>query len=367
MNVLIVKSSLKSGGGMSEFIKSHYNEMAKNDKVSIDIVEDSGVNDFIDEMPLVNFHSIVSPKKSPLKHIIGWKKFTKSLNHYDIIHIHTDQLSRFYTFYFLRKYKNKVIVHSHSSYNQGTMSSFIKRKCHEIGKKLVKKYNFHKIGVSEEAGKWLFDDCDFTVIHNGIDLEKFKFDIKVRQELMLKYDINENTVIYGHIGRFAYPKNQLRVLDIFSEIKNRSENVKLIFVGDGADIDELKSKVVEYGLEKYVIFTGYQNNIHEYYNLIDIMIFPSFYEGFPLVLIEAQTSGVQINYSDTISEEINILPSASSFSLKDDDSIITNKILKKSNMLNKLSRIEDYSYMKAKGFSTESVVEKLYQFYRKKV
>lgn len=367
MNVLIVKSSLKSGGGMSEFIKSHYNEMAKNENISIDIVEDSGVNDFVNEMPLVKFFSITSPKKNPLKHVLEWKKFTKSLNHYDVVHIHTDQLSRFYTLYFLRKYKNKVIVHSHSSYNQGTMSSFIKKNCHRLGKYLVKRYNFCKIGVSEEAGKWLFDNSEFTVIHNGIDLDKFKFDNKVRQELMNKYDIDENTIIYGHIGRFAYPKNQLRILDIFAEIKNRNKNAKFIFVGDGIDIRKVKAKVSEYGLEKSIIFAGYQHNIHKYYNLIDVMIFPSFYEGFPLVLVEAQTSGVQIYYSDTISESIEILPSTMSFSLKNSDSEITNKILNNSSALNIPNRIDAYNHMKASGFSIEAVVKRLYQFYQHKI
>lgn len=119
------------------------------------------------------------------------------------------------------------------------------------------------------------------VVYNGIDTNIFKPNVKPQK---LK---NDKTILY--VGRVAKEKGIQFAIRSLPEIVKEVENIKLIVVGRGDYIDNLRSLAKRIGVEKYVLFTGglRHSDLVNYYNIADVFILPSICENFPFVLLEA--------------------------------------------------------------------------------
>lgn len=231
------------------------------------------------------------------------EKFFKTNNTYDVVHIHSGSLTTMYVYAKIaKKYGIKnVIVHSH-----------IARKNKNIIREIIRiiicfllhnKVDYY-LGCSKEAITTKFGNSldNYYIINNGIDIEKFKFDKNIRNEMRNKYKIGDMIVI-GSLGRISNQKNNVFMVDILSKLSQYNDNVVLLMVGDGEDLEKVKRKVSNSGLEKKVIFTGTQKETYKYYQMFDIFILPSIFEGLPVTSIEAQISGLPTLISDTITKE----------------------------------------------------------------
>lgn len=159
------------------------------------------------------------------------------------------------------------------------------------------------------------DNC--MVIPNGIDLNRFigvNFDkIALTKEL----NINKDAFIVGHIGRFSRVKNHEFIINVFTELKRIRKNSHLILIGTGELENQIKEQVKRLNLEDSVSFLGNRRDIPELLNLMDVFIFPSLYEGFGNVLIEAQAANVPCVVSDSIPRAAYITNLVTPLSLKD--------------------------------------------------
>lgn len=159
----------------------------------------------------------------------------------------------------------------------------------------------------EEAGKWLFGDKPFTVMPNGKNVDRFLFRQEKRDELRKKYQVQDKIVI-GHAGVFNDQKNHKYLIRIFNELCKRHEYYELWLMGaDGGTLQDIKQQIKEDGLENKIRFIGYQSNVEDYLCAMDIMVFPSLYEGLPNVVIEWQMSGLPCYLSDTITRECCVM------------------------------------------------------------
>lgn len=111
---------------------------------------------------------------------------------------------------------------------------------------------------------------------------------------------------YGHIGRFNYQKNHEFLIKIVDALKNNGYNVKLLLVGDGEKKKKIQELVQKSKLEDNIIFGGIRKDIPQILSAIDILLLPSFYEGMPNVVIEAQAIGTKCFISETITKEADI-------------------------------------------------------------
>jgi len=116
--------------------------------------------------------------------------------------------------------------------------------------------------------------------------------------------------VVGHIGRFHYAKNHEFLLEVFREIKHKNAEAKLLLVGNGDLEDKIRTMVRELKLENDVIFTGAVKDPAPYYQAMDVMVFPSRYEGLPGTVIEAQAAGLPILISDTVTRDVDATPLA---------------------------------------------------------
>ncbi|WP_138376510.1 glycosyltransferase family 1 protein [Dorea longicatena] len=168
-----------------------------------------------------------------------------------------------------------------------------------------------KIAPSDLAAEYTFGEKCFRngsvkKLNNGIDLSVYKFDEKARKAIRNEYEITEDTEVLGHIGRFNQQKNHIFLIDIFNNYHKMKPNSKLLLVGNGELIEKVHKYVKNLGLDEYVIFAGIKKNIPQILSAMDCFILPSFYEGMPNTVIEAQATGLPCVISDTITREANI-------------------------------------------------------------
>lgn len=158
----------------------------------------------------------------------------------------------------------------------------------------------------EAAGKWLFGDRPFTVMHNGKNIQRFLFRPDVRKQYREKLNVSDDIIVLGHVGLFHKQKNHEFLIRVFQEICHSSEQYKLVLIGEGEEQTRIEQMVNELELKDKVIFLGKQINVEDWLQALDIMVFPSLFEGLPNVVLEWQLAGLHSVISDRITCECQI-------------------------------------------------------------
>ena len=188
-----------------------------------------------------------------------------------------------------------------------------------------------RYACGEKAGKWLFGDREFTVLSNGKDLSLFKYSDSRRKEMRDKLHLHEKYVI-GHVGTFTEQKNHMFLIKIFKEILIRIPNAHLYLIGDGPLFSDVKSDIEINNLSNKVTLSGVVNDIPDRLQAMDLMVFPSLYEGLPNVVIEWQAVGLPCVISDVITKECGTCDLVAYLSLNEEpskwaDTILSHKIV----------------------------------------
>lgn len=160
--------------------------------------------------------------------------------------------------------------------------------------RLAAEFTFGKAEVG--AGKVNF-------IHNGVDLNVYKYDEENRRKVRSEFGIADEQLVVGHIGRFNRQKNHKFLIEVFAEVLKQKPDALMMLVGDGDKKSEIKEQIKSLAIEKSVIFTGIRSDVPALLSAMDVFVFPSFYEGMPNTVIEAQATGLPCVIADTITEE----------------------------------------------------------------
>nr|MBP3680535.1 glycosyltransferase family 4 protein [Clostridia bacterium] len=137
-----------------------------------------------------------------------------------------------------------------------------------------------------------------NVIPNGININNFN-GITKDYDFRRKYAMdNEKIILY--IGRLVYEKGVQHLISAMPKIINGYNDTKLIIGGKGGMYDELREQAKNLGIENKVYFTGYLSSkeVQKMYKCADIAVFPSTYEPFGIVALEAMLAGVPTVVSD---------------------------------------------------------------------
>lgn len=226
-------------------------------------------------------------------------------NKIDVVHVH-NPITAFIHNYYAKKHGVKVrIYHNHSSQFSDTVLKSIRNRFLVF---LALKNATHRISCGKLAGIKIFGNKGFQIVPNAIDINKYKFSLKYREEIREEFSINENRKVVGMIGILNRFKNQ----NFLIELAKQLPEVTFLLVGEGPDRVFLEEKIKE--LDN-VIITGKREDAYKFYSSFDIFAFPSLYEGFPMVLIEAQCSGVDIIMNDTIDSSTKVVDNFSALPL----------------------------------------------------
>jgi glycosyltransferase involved in cell wall biosynthesis len=265
-------------------------------------------------------------------------------NKYKIVHIHSEVAYKHFLYAIAARCAkvDKIIIHSHSSNIDGNNKG-VKLVCHKILKSWVNRLGTYFLACSIPAAEWMFDDKvrssnRFKLLHNGIDPRKYKFSEEKRIVARNKLGV-ENKIVIGHVGALKWVKNQQYLLEILSNIHD--ETFVLILIGDGEDKEKLVKDSIRLGVEKQVLFLGSRTDVAELLHAIDVFVFPSFFEGIPMAMIEAQTVGIPIVASDVINRDIMVNENISFISINDDSSVWIREIQKIKSM-----------HLKEKGYAS---------------
>ncbi len=193
-----------------------------------------------------------------------------------------------------------VIVHSHST------NTLYHPIAHKIFRPLLRRLPVTKFACSDLAGKWLYGrQGEYKIICNGVDIKRFSFSNEIRQQIRRENKWDNHKVI-GHVGSFSYPKNHEFIVKVFNEIAKKDSTAILVLIGIGEMINDVKKQVEELGISDKVQFLGKRSDVYKLDQGFDLFLFPSRYEGLPVVLVEAQCTGLKCLVSDTITSEIDV-------------------------------------------------------------
>ena len=300
------------------------------------------------------------------KQISVYKKLKKLFlkAHYDCVHIHSDVSYKVIGAALAAKHSGvkKIIIHSHAAGVDGNHRK-MKRIIHGLCRKPLKKMGTQFVACSYLAAQWMFPNIErgaITIINNGIDIEKFRYDPETRSKLRKELNINDNTTLLGHVGRFAYQKNHDFLVAIMDQIREKGLDMKLILIGEGPDEDRIKDMVRKMNLDEYIMFYGTSNRVNDLFQAMDIFLLPSHFEGLPIVGVEAQTAGLPVIFSDCITREAKLTDEVSFLPI-DEESV--EKWIGKIEELSAYERADTSETIKEKKFSLQDTIEEFLALY----
>lgn len=217
----------------------------------------------------------------------------------------------------------KAKIRVFRSSNAGVVdNSFKERLIQNIFSFLPRRMANIRIAPSKEAAEYVFgkgciENGKAIILKNGLDLNIYKYDESCRNKIRKEFNIEDKYII-GHIGRFNKQKNHHFLIKIFKEIHNIKSDAILMLVGDGELKEEIKNEIKLNNLDDYVIFMGIRKDIPDILSAMDMMIFPSYFEGMPNTIIEAQACGLPCLISDSITKEAKVTDIVKMISLNKD-------------------------------------------------
>lgn len=334
-------------GGAENFLMNIYRNIDRT-KIQFDFLVNRG-GTFEEEIRALGgkiFYIPALQKVGPIIYKNKLHRFFKEHREYNIIHSNMNQVSGI-ILEVAKKEKIPVrIAHSHSSSNSA--NNFFERLYKNYLNTKINKNATNFLACSDEAAKWLYKEKakEAIIIRNAIDIDRFKFNEEKRKLIRKELNINENDIVIGHVGRFSTVKNHKFLIEIFNEFQTNKENTKLLLVGDGPLRNEIEKQIIDLNIKDKVILVGNKKNVEDYYNVMDLFVFPSFYEGLGMVLIEAQINGINcVASKDVVPSEVNITNHVKFISL-DDGIEEWNKILNEMNITryNTIEKIEKSGY-----------------------
>lgn len=301
MKKILVFGMSENLGGVETVIMNYYRNINK-ENIQFDFLYNTKEIAYEEEIKSLGGQTFkITPRGESIKRYkVDMKNFFENhAKEYSAIWVNLCILSNIDWLKYAKKYGIKVrIVHSHNSKN---MTTKVKYMLHKINKQFLKNYATNFWACSEEAGKWFYnknirESDTYKIINNAINVQEYKFNDEIRKKYRQEMQIDKDLVI-GHIGRMHFQKNQEFLIDIFYEINKINANTHLLLIGNGEDKEKIKEKVKKLNLEDNVSFLGIRTDIKELMQTMDVFVFPSLFEGLPLVLLEVQANGIDIYVS----------------------------------------------------------------------
>ena len=294
------------------------------------------------------------------KLVLKVKDFFNENNEFISVHSHSDDKSYLIFKYAKRSGITNRIIHIHSSSFGDARFKFIRK----INQRRAVRLATNFIAVSRVSALWLYgkkmlQKNKVLYLNNGIECDKFAFKLENRIRFKSEMNLRDNFVI-GHIGRFTYAKNHDFIISVFSELLKIKANSILLLIGDGPTKTDIYEKISKLGLKDNVIMLGFQKDISKYLHVMDAFLFPSHYEGFPLSLVEAQSTGLACYVSDSVTDEVCLTPLINFISLKKDPQYWA-KIIADSSI--NINRELYYDAIKNAGFDSIDIIKKLVSLY----
>lgn len=302
--LIIITTAFVPYGGLTTVMMNYYRAM---DKTGLQI-DFASTNDppkvLLDELEANGsaYFNLGNRKKQLPKYLKNLKTVLTN-GHYEVIHVNGNSATMAFEFKVAKKCGVSMrIAHGHNT-----------RTSHTIINKLMKPF-FAKlytcaVSVSELAGEWLYCGKSYIILNNAIDLKKYSFD-SVKREIMQQQLGIENKIVLGNVGKLNEQKNHIFLLKVICSLRKKGSDVCLLLIGGGHMETQLREECKNLEIEDCVIFVGMVDNAADYFQAMDIFVFPSLWEGLPLSVLEAQASGLPCIISSNVSKSVKCTENA---------------------------------------------------------
>lgn len=171
-------------------------------------------------------------------------------------------------------------------------------------------------------------DASHVILHgSSVGVDCARFDIrqksKWRKERRKELQYNDNDCVFGYVGRITRDKGINELVSAFASIER--ENARLLLIGDIDQTNAIDS-VQQDQLQKNPWITCHSavDNIEEYYSALDILVLPSYREGFGMVVVEAEAMGLPVIVTDIPGPTDAMVPGKTGLLVKkkDTDSLV---------------------------------------------
>jgi glycosyltransferase involved in cell wall biosynthesis len=348
-------------GGIETYLRKIWTKIDRNE-FHFDFI-DTNIDKpcFYDEFSEMGskFFKITPRKISIFKNRKDIEKLFRNEN-FDILHCHFNTLSYIAPIKTALKYGCKVIIHSRSSKSPNSLTTTFLHYINYYFLNFKYKNKIIRLAVSNKAGEWLFGNKNsFLTLNNGIEIDGFKFEDSIRFKKRDELELSDSFIV-GHVGALNYPKNHEYLFKVFKHYLNFNKNAFLLLVGDGELKEHLINIARNMGIDSRVRFLGVRSDVFELICAMDIFVFPSKYEGFPNVVLEAQTTGLPCLISDNITDEVILSKDCISYS-------ISKKPQDWAKKMNEISyeknRETAYKFIDKSGFSVNEEIKKIEKIY----
>jgi glycosyltransferase involved in cell wall biosynthesis len=252
--------------------------------------------------------------RNPVRYALNFWRVLRKHGPYDIVHSHVHHYSGYVLMLAAMAGLKVRIAHSHNDTRSVEALKSMERRAYlRAMHMMIRTFATQGLAVSTEAGCDLFasqwrDRTDkWQLQHLGIDLSRFEIEVnaeKVRRSL----GISPDALVIGHVGRFSEQKNHAFLVEIAREIVQMESRSCFLLVGDGPVRAAIEERVRNYGLAKHFVFAGLRSDVSTLMKAaMDVLLFPSLYEGLPVTLLEAQAAGLRCLISDVISCEADVV------------------------------------------------------------
>lgn len=217
----------------------------------------------------------------------------------DILHAHSPFISMPIANKLRRKLKVPIVFTQHTKWDYDLETALPLKPLRRI----AEHYIHWSIGkadevwaVSQGAGEHLNVrgyNGDFTVMPNGTDYEKCEPNPEMQKRINERFDLPDGVPVLLFVGRMMWYKNIGMILDTLELLKKTDFDFRMLFVGDGEHMDEIKDATTEKGLDDVVSFVGRIDDREElmsYYERADLFLLMSIYDNAPVVVLEAAAS-----------------------------------------------------------------------------
>lgn len=303
MNVLIIMNStnVKLGGGIIQIILNYKKELDKKDisqTYAINCIENTNIPQLLNGRNS-KFIQLPNKKEHLIKYCLELYRLMKD-NKFEVVHVHGNSANMLIELLIAKL--NKIpcrIAHSHNSTCKHKLIN-------KILKPLFKKTYTKALACSNIAGEWLFGKNNFSILNNAIDLTKFCFSESIRETYRNKFKVNKETKIIGNVGNLNEQKNQEFLLRVFERYNKINPNSLLIIIGEGINKNKLISLSEELKINDSVKFLGLKTDVNCWMQAMDLFVLPSKWEGFGMVLIEAQAAGLPVLSSNVVPDTVKV-------------------------------------------------------------
>ena len=224
---------------------------------------------------------------------------------YAAIHLHLPFLASVFAPK-ARKYGiPKVLVHCHSTWYSLDQRNILRNRLLNVP---TKRLADTLIACGRDAGRFWYGDKamregQVKVLPNAVVCDKYRYSPQRRTTVRAAMGLCDALVV-GHVGRVSPPqKNHPFLFRVFAEIARTVEHTVLLLAG-AERCPELEALAAELGIEEHVQYLGLRSDVPDLLQAMDLFLFPSFYEGLPVAVVEAQSAGLPVLMSDTVTDEV---------------------------------------------------------------